>query len=173
MKISGFVGGNWWDKKKSRREKLYFWWKIFLTVHNKNRSVVLPEKAKQVKFKKFGTNSVVYNLVIYLSTMQYYCPLNSFFLSFFRIIIFSFLFQELKHLNIPVVEASSHENVNVDAAFFAVAQLVDKSRGRTRILSYYEAAMGRRQMMDEATDNYLRLIWFPFPPTVHWGQIFS
>ena len=55
------------------------------------------------------------------------------------------------------MEASSHENVNVDAAFFAVAQLVDKSRGRTRILSYYEAAMGRRQMMDEATDNYLRL----------------
>ena len=69
-----------------------------------------------------------------------------------------FPFQELKHLNIPVVEASSHENVNVDAAFFAVAQLVDKSRGRTRILSYYEAAMGRRQMMDEATDNYLRLV---------------
>ena len=56
------------------------------------------------------------------------------------------------------MEASSHENVNVDAAFFAVAQLVDKSRGRTRILSYYEAAMGRRQMMDEATDNYLRLV---------------
>ena len=48
-------------------------------------------------------------------------------------------------------QASAHENVNVDAAFFAVAQLVDRSRGRTRILSYYEAAMGRRQMMDEAT----------------------
>ena len=31
--------------------------------------------------------------------------------------------KELKHLNIPVVEASSHENVNVDAAFFAIAQL--------------------------------------------------
>ena len=66
--------------------------------------------------------------------------------------------KELKHLNIPVVEASAHENVNVDAAFFALAQLVDKSRGRTRILSYYEAAMGRRQMMDEANDNYLRLL---------------
>ena len=68
-----------------------------------------------------------------------------------------------------MVEASSHENVNVDAAFFAVAQLVDKSRGRTRILSYYEAAMGRRQMMDEATDNYLRLIWFL---TVQWVKSF-
>ena len=39
-----------------------------------------------------------------------------------------------------------------------MAQLVDRSRGRTRILSYYEAAMGRRQLMDEATDNYLRLL---------------
>ena len=66
--------------------------------------------------------------------------------------------KELKHLNIPVVEASAHENVNVDAAFFAIAQLVDRSRGRTRILSYYEAAMGRRQLMDEATDNYCRLL---------------
>ena len=84
--------------------------------------------------------------------MKYCSKLRSYFS-----IEFIFAFQELKHLNIPVVEASSHENVNVDAAFFAVAQLVDKSRGRTRILSYYEAAMGRRQMMDEATDNYLRL----------------
>ena len=64
------------------------------------------------------------------------------------------------------MEASSHENVNVDAAFFAVAQLVDKSRGRTRILSYYEAAMGRRQMMDEATDNYLRLVSSFFPQII-------
>ena len=39
-------------------------------------------------------------------------------------------------------QASAHENVNVDAAFFAVAQLVDRSRGRTQILSYYEARMG-------------------------------
>lgn len=66
--------------------------------------------------------------------------------------------KELKHLNIPVVEASSHENVNIDAAFFAVAQLVDRTRGRTRILSYYEAAMGRRQLMDESTENYVRLL---------------
>ena len=91
--------------------------------------------------------------------MKYCLKLRSYFS-----IEFIFAFQELKHLNIPVVEASSHENVNVDAAFFAVAQLVDKSRGRTRILSYYEAAMGRRQMMDEATDNYLRLVSSFFCP---------
>ena len=41
---------------------------------------------------------------------------------------------------------------------FLVIFTVDKSRGRTRILSYYEAAMGRRQLMDEATDNYVRLL---------------
>ena len=55
-------------------------------------------------------------------------------------------------------QASAHENVNVDAAFFAVAQLVDRSRGRTRILSYYEAAMGRRQMMDEATVKFREIV---------------
>ena len=42
-----------------------------------------------------------------------------------------------------MVEASAHENVNVDSAFFAVAQLVDRSRGtlfknhRTKHLEHF------------------------------------
>ena len=44
--------------------------------------------------------------------------------------------KELKHLNIPVVEASSHENVNVDAAFFAIAQL-GKTKWKT-VKQYFE-----------------------------------
>lgn len=66
--------------------------------------------------------------------------------------------KELKNLNMPVVEASAHENVNVDAAFFALAQMIDRSRGKSRILSYYEAAMSRRQLLDEATETYVRLL---------------
>ena len=66
--------------------------------------------------------------------------------------------KDFKQLNIPVVETSSHEGVNVDAAFFAVAQLADKTRGRSRILSYYEAAHYRREQLDFAKEGYMRLV---------------
>lgn len=66
--------------------------------------------------------------------------------------------KEFKALNIPVIETSSHEGVNVDAAFFTVAQLIDKTRGRSRILTFYEAAHVRRELLDLATESYLRLV---------------
>ena len=65
---------------------------------------------------------------------------------------------DFKHLNIPVVETSAHENVNVDAAFYTLAQMIDRTRGRSRILSYYEAAHARREQLDFATETYLRLV---------------
>ncbi|XP_047740422.1 rho GTPase-activating protein 190 isoform X3 [Hyalella azteca] len=60
--------------------------------------------------------------------------------------------------NIPLVETSSHETVNVETAFMTVAQLVERNRGRVRILPYYEAARHRKEMIDVATDGYLRLV---------------
>eukprot|EP00095_Tigriopus_kingsejongensis_P003293 maker-scaffold355_size198070-snap-gene-0.30 protein:Tk03293 transcript:maker-scaffold355_size198070-snap-gene-0.30-mRNA-1 annotation:"rho gtpase-activating protein 190 isoform x5" len=66
--------------------------------------------------------------------------------------------KEFKTLNIPVVETSSHENINVDHAFFALAQLVDKTRGRSRIISYMEAAHVRREVLDYTTEGYVRLL---------------
>ena len=66
--------------------------------------------------------------------------------------------KEFKALNIPVIETSSHEGVNIDAAFFTLAQLVDRTRGRSRILTFYEAAHFRRESLDLATENYLRLV---------------
>ena len=56
------------------------------------------------------------------------------------------------------METSAHENVNVDSAFFTLAQMIDRTRGRSRILSYYEAAHARREQLDMATETYLRLI---------------
>jgi len=50
-------------------------------------------------------------------------------------------------LGIPVIETSAHEGVNVDAAFFTLAQLIDRTRGRSRILNYYEAAHVRREIL--------------------------
>jgi Fe2+ transport system protein B len=66
--------------------------------------------------------------------------------------------KELKAYNIPVVETSAHQNINVDAAFFAVAQLVDKTRGRSRVYSYIEAAAARRDLLDAVTDGYAQLL---------------
>ena len=60
--------------------------------------------------------------------------------------------------NVPLVETSSHETVNVDTAFLTVAQLVERNRGRIRILPFYEAARHRKEMVDVATDAYLRLV---------------
>ena len=57
-----------------------------------------------------------------------------------------------------MVETSAHENVNVDAAFYTLAQMIDRTRGRSRILSYYEAAHARREQLDLATETYLRLV---------------
>ena len=66
--------------------------------------------------------------------------------------------KEFKALNIPVIETSTHENINVDMAFFALAQLIDKTRGRSRIISYMEAAHARRELLDYTTEGYVRLL---------------
>ena len=66
--------------------------------------------------------------------------------------------KEFKNANIPVVETSSHENINVDGAFFALAQLIDKTRSRSRILSFVEAAHMRRELLDLVTDGYARVL---------------
>lgn len=35
--------------------------------------------------------------------------------------------------SIPIVETSSHDNVNVDQAFFLLAQMVDKAKARIKV----------------------------------------
>ncbi|KAK8391118.1 hypothetical protein O3P69_017042 [Scylla paramamosain] len=60
--------------------------------------------------------------------------------------------------NIPLVETSAHENVNVDCAFMTLANLVDRNRGRIRIVPFYEAARHRKEILDVATDAFQRLV---------------
>ncbi|XP_008482595.1 rho GTPase-activating protein 190 [Diaphorina citri] len=60
---------------------------------------------------------------------------------------------------IPVVETSAHENINVDLAFIALAQLAnDRNKGRVKIVSYNEAARGRRELLELTTDAFQSLI---------------
>ncbi|XP_049781040.1 rho GTPase-activating protein 190 isoform X2 [Schistocerca cancellata] len=59
---------------------------------------------------------------------------------------------------IPLVETSAHENINVDLAFIVLAQLIDRTKGRTKILPYVEAARIRKEILEQCTEAYQRLI---------------
>lgn len=60
--------------------------------------------------------------------------------------------------SITMVETSAHENVNVDLAFLALAQMVDKAKNRMRIVPFTEAARSRKDVLDVVTEGYQRLI---------------
>lgn len=66
--------------------------------------------------------------------------------------------KEFRQMNIPIVETSAHENVNVDAAFIVLAQLVDRVKNRLRPLSYNETARNRKEMLDSVSDSFQALI---------------
>jgi hypothetical protein len=60
--------------------------------------------------------------------------------------------------SILMVETSAHENVNVDQAFIVLAQLIDRTKGRPKVTPFAEAARGRKEILDMATETYQRLI---------------
>lgn len=57
-----------------------------------------------------------------------------------------------------MVETSAHENVNVDLAFLVLAQMIDKSKNRMRIVPFAEAARSRKDVLDVVTEAFQRLI---------------
>ncbi|EEC01507.1 conserved hypothetical protein [Ixodes scapularis] len=62
---------------------------------------------------------------------------------------------------VPLVETSAHENINVDQAFLVLAQLVDRANRNARwgrIPSFSEAARARRDTLDQATDAFQALV---------------
>lgn len=59
---------------------------------------------------------------------------------------------------IMLVETSAHENINVDIAFVVLAQLIDRSRGRARVLPFVEAARVRKEILDQSTEALQSLI---------------
>ncbi|CAH0764837.1 unnamed protein product [Diatraea saccharalis] len=60
--------------------------------------------------------------------------------------------------SIPIVETSSHDNVNVDQAFLLLAQMVDKSKARIKVANYAEALRIRRENLDFVTEAFTQLI---------------
>lgn len=59
---------------------------------------------------------------------------------------------------IALVETSAHENINVDLPFILLAQMIDRSKLRCKVVAYVEGARLRKEMMDVATDAFQRLI---------------
>ncbi|NXG16613.1 RHG35 protein, partial [Grallaria varia] len=60
--------------------------------------------------------------------------------------------------NLQVVETSARSNVNVDLAFGALAQLVDRGRGKAKIVPYFEALKQQSQQIAAAKDRYEWLV---------------
>ena len=66
--------------------------------------------------------------------------------------------KEFRQYNIPIVETSAHDNVNVDVALLLLAQLIDRVKNRLRPLSYNETARNRKEMLDSVSDSFQALI---------------
>lgn len=56
------------------------------------------------------------------------------------------------------METSAHENINVDSAFIALAQQIDRSKGRAKIVPFVEAARARKELLDASTEAFMTLI---------------
>ncbi|NXK95896.1 RHG35 protein, partial [Formicarius rufipectus] len=56
--------------------------------------------------------------------------------------------------SLQVVETSARSNVNVELAFGTLAQLVDRSRGKAKIIPYFEALKQQSQQIAAAKDRY-------------------
>ncbi|NWV13635.1 RHG35 protein, partial [Ptilonorhynchus violaceus] len=60
--------------------------------------------------------------------------------------------------NLQVVETSARSNVNVELAFGTVVQLADRSRGKAKIVPYFEALKQQSQQIAAAKDKYEWLV---------------
>ncbi|NXU38869.1 RHG35 protein, partial [Drymodes brunneopygia] len=60
--------------------------------------------------------------------------------------------------NLQVVETSARSNVNVELAFGTLVQLVDRSRGKAKIIPYFEALKQQSQQIAAAKDRYEWLV---------------
>lgn len=57
-----------------------------------------------------------------------------------------------------LVETSAHESINIDLAFIILAQMVEKAKNRSKIVSYGESARHRKELLDASTEYVTKLI---------------
>ena len=59
---------------------------------------------------------------------------------------------------IPMIETSAHENINTDLPFIVCAQMIDRTKGKAKILLYQEAMRYRKEILDFAHETFMALI---------------
>lgn len=59
---------------------------------------------------------------------------------------------------IVLVETSAHESINIDQAFIILAQMIEKVKQRSKIVSYVEAAKLRTDLLNASSEFVTRLI---------------
>jgi len=59
---------------------------------------------------------------------------------------------------IPIIETSAHQNINVDMAFLALANLIDRFKGRTKIIPYLESVRIKKEILDNTTQAFHTMI---------------
>lgn len=60
--------------------------------------------------------------------------------------------------NVPLVETSAHENINIEASFMLLAHLIDRTRAKTKILPFLEARKQRHELLEVAKEAYIHLL---------------
>lgn len=80
--------------------------------------------------------------------------------------------KEFRNYNIPLIETSAHDNINVDQAFFTLAQMIDKKIKHVKPnLSYLEALRLRKEHLDLVHSGYQSLIANRFyDPNLKWSD---
>nr|CAB3222851.1 rho GTPase-activating protein 35 [Phallusia mammillata] len=66
--------------------------------------------------------------------------------------------QGKKSSALPVIETSASENINVTLAFVYLAQLIDKSRSKSKIISFDDAAQVRKNILKAAKEQLEKLL---------------
>lgn len=67
-------------------------------------------------------------------------------------------FASSKKVNLPLLETSAQENINVSFAFVLLAQMIDKLKGKQKLISYCEAAKQAKEFTQATTQKYEALL---------------
>jgi len=63
-------------------------------------------------------------------------------------------FAQSKKLNVPIIETSAHENVNVDLAFVVLAQLIDRGKVRSKLIPFTEAQKNSERIFSQGCAGF-------------------
>uniref|UniRef100_UPI00358ECC56 rho GTPase-activating protein 5-like n=1 Tax=Myxine glutinosa TaxID=7769 RepID=UPI00358ECC56 len=63
-------------------------------------------------------------------------------------------YSAMKKVSLPLVETSAEKNVNMEFAFLTLAQMIDKVKGKPKIIAFMDAAKQVKDNLDHATLKY-------------------